>query len=188
MKYTMKRAGAVFLASASLCVLAGALPAAAAETVTTRTVITQQEIPNVQQTNFMDFDLNGDGILSMSEVGEKLFYVFDTDGNQVLDNIEFTNKKVMTIIPMERQTVTLVDYDGDGKVDEKTYTYDTFVQKSHLMRFDRKMDGLSPADFIGHSFLELDDDNSKAIELGEWKEAYTEMVHPLNAEPERYNH
>src|SRR5690606_33257010 len=76
------------------------------ETITTKTIVSQQDIPNVQKTNFSAFDLNGDNILSMSEVGQKLFYVFDTDGNEVLDNIEFNNKKIMTIIPMEKMTYT----------------------------------------------------------------------------------
>lgn len=176
----------LFLSTALVLVLtlgSGAL----AETVTTKTVVTQQDLPNVEQTNFAAFDLNGDNVLSMAEVGEKLFYIFDTDGNEVIDNIEFTNRKVMTIIPMEKQTFTFLDYDSDGNVDKSKYTHDTFIQQSRLIRFDKDMDGLSPADFIEMSFLELDDNNSKAIELDEWKEEYLVKVIPPVAEQERYN-
>lgn len=160
--------------------------AAQAETVRTQTVVHQADIPNMEKVDFTIFDINNDGILSMSEVGKKLFRIFDTDGNMVLDNIEFHNKKMMTIIPMEKSTLTLVDYDNDGVVDKSAYEYDTFIQQSRLSRFDEDKDGLSPVEFTGNSFLELDDDKSKAIELEEWEEAYTVMVHPKAAEQERY--
>lgn len=173
---------------ASVAVLAlGMSTTVNAETVTTKTVVSQKEMSNVKEINFSAFDVNNDGILSMAEVGEKLFYLFDTDGNEVIDNIEYNNKNVMTIIPMEKQTFTFVDYNNDGIADDKTYTYETFIQQSRLMRFDKNMDGLSPEEFIGDSFLKLDDDKSKAIELEEWKEGYLVSVRPPVAEQERYS-
>lgn len=182
----MKLSNKLLLASASCALLFSTAPANADTTVTTKTVVHQKELPNTNKTNFNAFDLNEDGILSMQEVGEKLFYIFDTDGNEVIDNIEFDHKQVMTIIPMQKDTYTYVDIDNDGKTDSATYTYETFIQQSQLMRFDENMDGLSPADFIEMSFLELDDDKSKVIELDEWKEEYTAKVRPANAEQERY--
>jgi hypothetical protein len=172
--------------STAVCALS-LIAVAQAETVTTRTVVEQKEISGVQKTNFSAFDLNNDHVLSMAEVGEKLFYIFDTDGNEVIDNIEFNQKRVMTIIPMEKETFTYVDFDNDGQAERAAHTHESFIQKSGLMRFDDEMDGLSAADFIENSFLELDDDTSKAIELEEWKEAYTVMVSHSNAEQERYN-
>ncbi len=157
-----------------------------ADTVVEKTVVTQKELPDVEKIDFSAFDLNGDDILSMSEVGEKLFYTFDTDGNEVIDNIEFNHKQVMTIIPMEKRVFKFVDYDDDGRTDQSSYTYEEFIEQSMLMRFDENMDGLSPADFIKMSFLALDDDKSSVIELEEWKEEYLSTVLPHN-EPERYN-
>ncbi len=175
----------MLLASAACALIIGSQPANA-ETVTTKTSVHQKDLPNIEKTDFGAFDLNHDNILSMSEVGKKLFYIFDTDGNEVIDNIEFDHKQVMTIIPMEKNTYQFVDFDTDGKTDVATYTYETFFQQSGLMRFDQDMDGLSPADFIEMTFLELDDNNSKAIELDEWKEEYTAKVKAANAEQERY--
>jgi hypothetical protein len=173
---------------ASAACIACAVPfKSQAETITKKTVIHQKNIEGVQKTNFKAFDLDNNGILSMNEVGEKLFYIFDTDGNEVIDNIEFNNEQVMTIIPMEKDTYTYVDWDDDNQPEQVTYTYETFIEESPLMRFDEDMDGLSPADFIESSFLRLDDDDSKAIELDEWKEAYIETVIPENAKQERYN-
>jgi hypothetical protein len=182
----MKPYSRLLLASAALISFAIVTPAGA-ETVTTKTVVSQKDVPNVEKTDFSAFDLNHDNVLTMREVGKKLFYVFDNDGNEVIDNIEFQNKKVMTIIPMEKQTFTFMDYDSDGNSDQSTFTYETFIQQSHLMRFDTDMDGLSPAEFIGFSFLETDDDNSKAVELEEWEEAYSLLTRPKAAEQERYN-
>lgn len=158
-----------------------------AKVVTTKTTVEQTPVENTNKVNFSALDLNHDGTLSMSEVGQKLFYLFDTDGNEVIDNIEFKQRRVMTIIPMERNTLTLVDYDNDGQPEKSTYTYENFLEQSQLMRFDHNMDGLSPSEFIGQSFLKLDLNKSKVIELNEWKRAYTAMVHPKAADQERYN-
>ncbi len=155
-------------------------------TVTTETLVTQKEIPNTRKTNFSAFDLNMDGVLSMKEVGTKLFYVFDTDGNEVIDNIEFKHRQIMTIIPMEENTYTYMDWNSDGATDQATYTYDTFFQTSGLARFDKNMDGLSAQEFIGASMLEMDDDKSGMIEIGEWKEAYEGLKSNKASEQERY--
>ncbi len=162
--------------------------AAQAETVTEKISVTQKPLPNVNTVDFKAFDMNQDGTLSMAEVGQKLFYIFDRDGNEVIDNIEFDQKKVMTIIPMEKQTFTYVDYDDDGRTDQSAYDHETFFQQSHLMRFDNQMDGLSPSDFIETGYLQLDDDNSRYIEFPEWQEAYLQLAIPRHVEQERYNH
>ena len=181
----MKSINKLLLASVACISFAAALPANA-ETIKTKTVISQKEVANVRKVNFSSFDLNEDNQLSMSEVGTKLFYIFDTDGNEVIDNIEINNKQVMTIIPMEKSTYTYIDWDNDGEVEETSFTHETFFDQSGLMRFDKNMDGLSASEFIGHSLLELDDDKSTVIELEEWKEAYEEATRPATAEQERY--
>lgn len=147
-----------------------------AETVTTRTTVTQTELPQGQKVDFKAFDVNRDGILSMEEVGERLFYLFDTDGNEVIDNIEFDRNAVLTIVPMEKETMRLVDFDDDGRTDVAAYDYDTFVQQSRLIMFDRDYDGLSAQEFIETGFLKLDADDSNAIELEEWKRVYADQI------------
>lgn len=179
----MRHYNVILLATAAFFIFSPA----SADTVTTKTVVSQKNLAELQSTDFVSFDLNHDNILSMTEVGEKLFYIFDTDGNEVIDNIEFKNKKVVTIIPMEKQTFTFVDHDNDGIADKSSYTYETFIQQSHLMRFDDNADGLSPADFLERSFLEVDRDNSKAIELDEWKKIYIASVSPETSDPDHYN-
>ena len=125
------------IATAAVCILGVSATVVNAETVTTKTVVSTKHLNGVDRVNFASFDLNGDGILSMSEVGERLFYAFDMDGNEVIDNIEMNKKSVMTIIPMEKQTFKFVDDNNDGKTDEGAYTYETFIEKSKLMRFDK---------------------------------------------------
>ena len=160
---------------------------ALADTMTTRTIVTQRDLPDGEKINFTAFDLNSDQILSMEEVGEKLFYVFDRDGNEILDNMEFYRETVLTVIPMEKTVLKMVDYDDDGLTDIYSYDYDNFVRVSRLIMFDEDRDGLSPADFVQTSFLRTDDNDSKAVELGEWKETYITSLRPLTAEQERYN-
>ena len=182
----MRLSNKILLASAAFAVL-WSIPPVSAETVTTKTVVHPKTIPDTDKVNFSAFDLNHDNILSMDEVGETLFYVFDTDGNETIDNIEFDHRQVITVIPMEKDTYTFVDWDNDGNVDKSSYTYDTFFQRSGLMRFDKNVNGLSASEFIDHGFLELDEDDSTVIELDEWKLAYEESMRPENAKQERYN-
>lgn len=162
------------------------------EIITTKTKQTMvNQIPVAGESmriNFDDFDRDGNGILSMSEVGEHLFYIFDTDGNQVIDNIEFNNKRIITVAPMEKRTLTMVDVESaTGSVVTKTYDYEKFYSESGLSRFDKEGDGLSPAKFIGTSFLKLDKDGSKAIELDEWKAGYEISRAPKAADQDNYN-
>ncbi|MEZ0262548.1 MAG: hypothetical protein ACAH80_16205, partial [Alphaproteobacteria bacterium] len=46
--------------------------------------------------DFIQFDMNNDKILSINEIGEMLFKLYDTDGNQVVDNIEYERRAVAT--------------------------------------------------------------------------------------------
>ena len=62
-----------YLLTTSVAVLALLSGTAAAETVTTTTVVTQQAIPHTNEINFIAFDIDNNGILTMNEVGEKLF-------------------------------------------------------------------------------------------------------------------
>lgn len=171
-------------AAVALCAF---MPNAQAETVKTQTIIQGKQTPGVKSVDFSAFDINKDGILTMEEVGENLFYMFDTDGNEVIDNIEWDNVNVYTITPMEKQTFTYVDFNDDGVAEHATYTYEQFWKESQLVRFDEDADGLSPSEFINVGFQKLDINDNNTIELKEWKKGYIETVIPESAEQERYN-
>lgn len=173
--------------SAVAFVTALAAQTATAETIKTKTYVDTADTIEERKIDFSAFDVNEDGLYSKSEVGERLFYVFDLDGNEVVDNIEWNDKSMYTITPMEKETYKFVDYDDDGYTDLSTYTFETFYKESGLIRFDNDKDGLSAAEFIGVSFQELDDNDNNTIELDEWAEAYTDMIRPETSEPERYN-
>lgn len=155
-------------------------------TVTKTTSTTPMMIEGAIPVNFTYLDVNGDGILSRAEVGEKLFFLFDTDGNKVIDNIEIKKSQVITLIPFEKTELTMIDFDDDGKADIVDVTSDEFMAFSMLNRFDKDNDGLSAEEFIGHSALELDTDKSGVIEYPEWKEVYLKSLSPLNAKQWRY--
>ena len=91
-------------ATVAAAALLGAMPTAQADTEKTTTVVKTRNIDNAEQIKFSVFDVNGDGLYSREEVGEKLFYVFDKDGNEVIDNIEWDQESMYTIIPMEKET------------------------------------------------------------------------------------
>ena len=175
----------LIFSAAALAVLAAA-PMAQAETVTTRTYVQPADVPGLKEVNFTVFDVNGDGIFTMPEVGERLFHSFDKDSNGYIDNIEWKHKAVMTITPMEKETFKFVDTDDDGLVEESTYTYQTFYQASGLTRFDGNANGLSAAEFIDTGYREIDGDDDQLISLKEWEEVYL-ASRPQQDKPENYN-
>ena len=177
----------LLLAGAAIMAVGSIAISAHADSVTKQTTVTQKVLPSTQEVNFAAMDLNHDGILSRSEVGRKLFYIFDTDGNEVIDNIEFYKPKVLTIIPLEKTELTMVDFDDDGKPDVTKYTSEDFSNFSMLNRFDKDNNGLSAAEFIGVPMLKLDTDKSKVIEINEWRDAYIASLSPLSAKQYRYN-
>lgn len=174
------------LAFTAAAVVCGALPAAA-QTVTETTVVTQKKIPDTNTVNFSDFDANKDGVLSMREVGERIFYSFDTDANMILDNNEWDKKSLITIVPVKEETLTTVDWNNDGKVDDAKYSYGEFAAMSKLALFDTNKDGLSPEEFIGHKINVVDMDKSGTVDVEEWKKVYLEELQkPLHNEPTSY--
>lgn len=137
--------------------------------------------------NFVDFDVNRDAIMSVNEIGETLFNIYDTDGNEVIDNIEYDRRAAVTIMPVEKNTVVHYDMDNDGIADKVTYTYETFMQNSLLARFDANRDGLSPREFTGLHFMEADVNNDKAVDLAEWKGSYIPAIDKKNKAEARFN-
>jgi hypothetical protein len=169
----------------ALAVLAPTVPAA---TVTTTTVTTTAPLTtDATPIDFMAFDTNHDGVLSANEVGEKLFYLFDTDGNEVIDNVEFDQGRVYTLQKVKKTTTVAVDLNDDGIPDSVTSDADVALQNTHLARFNTNGDKLSAHEFIDKSFLALDVNDDKTIDLNEWKQAYAESVRPITAIQERYN-
>ncbi len=177
----------ILMASVAALALYIGMPSAQADSVRTKTVVDMQDIDGTKVINFAEFDLNQDGMFAKSEVGKALFYVFDQDGNEVIDNIEWDKPSMYTITPMEKTTYKFVDYNDDGYTDLTSYTYETFYNESGLIRFDQNKNGLSAKEFIAVGIQELDDNDNNTIELDEWEEAYTVMVTHKNAEQERYN-
>jgi hypothetical protein len=137
--------------------------------------------------NFMDFDLNKDGVLSRNEIGKMLFKLYDTDGNEIIDNKEYERRSIITVLPMQKDTMVSYDFDGDGKPDVTKYTYETFAQDTLLSRYDTNKDGLSPHEFTGLDFLAADVNHDHAIDLKEWQGSYISSIDKANKEKARLN-
>lgn len=176
------------LAGTALVAMVAMMPVAAnADTVKTEVVVKQQDIPNRNKVYFSDFDLNKDGILSRWEVGERLFRSFDLDGNMTIDNQEFDKKSVLAIVPVEKETLKMVDINDDGKSEVATYTVETFMQESGLARFTQGSPSISPHDFIGTDYKVIDTSRNGFIELSEWKEIYAKVYAHKHDNPKIYN-
>lgn len=152
-----------------------------------KTIETSLPAVGTRTFNFMDFDLNHDGVLSINEVGKMLFKLYDTDGNGVIDNNEYERRAVLTVVPMQKNTTVSYDLDGDGIADVTKYTYETFMQDTLLTRFDKNRDGLSPHEFTGLDFLAADVNHDKVIDLKEWQGSYIASIDKLNKENARFN-
>ena len=165
------------------------------ETVTespagTTTVTTEEHrtvMTGPHSINFMDFDLNKDGIVSVNEVARVLFKLYDTDGNEVIDNNEYERRINISLMPVQKDTVVSYDFDGDGRPDMTKYTYETFLQDTWLTRFDKNRDGLSAHEFTGRDFLEADVNHDHAIDFKEWQGTYIASIDKTNKEKARVN-
>jgi hypothetical protein len=148
-----------------------------AQTVTTR-VVTQEKAPETgaRIVNFMDFDMNKDGMLSTKEVGDMLFKLFDGDGNDIIDNVEFEHKAVLTVVPVTKKTVVTYDFDNDGMPDKIQRSYENFTRDTELSRFDETGDGLSPHEFSKMDFMQMDANHDKAIDKKEWQASYIASI------------
>lgn len=186
MKYTLLAGQCAVFAG---LVLAGTAQAETMSETTTSTTTTTQKT-TISERNAIDIsklDGNSSGTVSLEEIGERLFYIYDTDGNEIIDNNEFEEKNVVTVIPVEQETVTVTDFDADGHPDETRYSHSHFMERTRLSQFDENNDGLSARDFIGTYFRDLDANEDNAIDLREWKHAYsTEVKEPID-ESESYN-
>lgn len=154
----------------------------------TETLVEQKKIANTNEVNLLDFDLNKDGSLTREEVGEKLFYMFDRDGNMIIDNLEQNRVGLITLIPMQKTTIKMVDVGANGKVEERTLNTEEFMAESRLIAYDQNRDGLTPLEFIGVSFNRLDANNDKAVDVEEWKDAYASYVQPKFMRQNHYNY
>lgn len=156
-------------------------------TVVTQTTASTVADPDATQINFMDFDLNGDLVLTREEVGKQLFYLFDTDGNEVIDNVEFDNENVITMSPVVLERTVLVDFNGDGIVDAGDYTVDSFMAHTNLSAFNDGDSRLSAKNFIEAGFLNTDVNDDTVIDINEFQDAYIASLAPLSANQEIYN-
>lgn len=148
----------------------------------------ETKVPDDARTvNFDQFDLNKDGILARDEVGEKLFEVFDLDGNEVIDNKEMKKPSVVVFVPAEKTTVEIIDYKQEEKPMKARVTQQEFLQQSKLSRFDKNADGLSPIDFLEIPFNTVNVKDDSVIDLEEWKRAYAKTVNPIHTKNYKYN-
>jgi len=159
-----------------------------AKKVTVREEISSKTVSHKNAIDLMSFDLNQDGTLSRDEVGEKLFQIFDRDGNSVIDNREMVRPSLLVFTPMQKKTIEIVDY-GSGDKPQKTKTTETeFMKTTQLGKFDKDGDGLSPLDFLGMSFNRVNVIDDQVIDLYEFKRAYAESVRGMHEEPYNYNY
>ncbi len=158
-----------------------------AQEVTVRVEVAPEVPMGDKFVNFDEFDTNKDGILTQSEVGKRLFKMFDRDGNEVIDNIEMKKPKLVVFAPIDKKTTEIINYQSADMPTKQTVTHEEFMQQSRLAHFDKNKDGLSPLDFLDMTFYRVNVHKDGVIDLYEWERAYAESVRPRHEEPFNYN-
>lgn len=155
-------------------------------TVTTSRENTETEtvpgliLPGSRAIHFEDYDLNHDGQLSRVEAGEMLFRLYDTDGNQVIDDWEFQRKAVLSVAPVITRTKRTVDDNGDGVPEKEEVTEEKGGVDTMLSQYDKNGDGLSAEEFTGKPFRKVDVNRSQVIEKKEWEGVYNSAIDAKN--------
>lgn len=181
----MTRIQPLLFATAAVALTLAALPAQA-QVQTTQQVVnieTREDVvvpPGVTAFRIEDFDLNGDGALVSQEVGDKLFKMYDVDGNGVVDNLEYARKAIATLQPVERTTTISYDMTGNGSVDKQETSHERFLRETQLSRFDKNNKGLSAQELLDRNFREADINDDKFISIKEWRGAYNAAIDRSN--------
>ena len=136
---------------------------------------------------FDEFDLSRDGILSVAEIGESLFKLYDIDGNNLIDNIEYEKRAVFNIVPTEKSTIIYYDFDGDGHADETAYTYETFSRDMQFSRFETARNGLSPHELTETHFNYADINNDRFVNQSEWRKVFIPSLHKHHSQKASFN-
>lgn len=142
---------------------------------------------NTRVLSFKDLDADKDGVLSRDEVGMRLFKLYDTDGNQVIDNLEYKRKAIITVQPIERETKISYFVNGANVPAKTEVSQEDFLRETMLAHFDANKDGLSPKEFLQRDFLRCDVNRDKVIDAKEWLGAYNQAVDKRNKEAAAYN-
>jgi hypothetical protein len=142
---------------------------------------------NTRAINFMDFDMNKDGVVSVNEVAQSLFKLYDADGNGGIDSNEYERRTMVNVMPAQKETVVSYDFDGDGKPDATKYTYETFMEDTWLTHFSANKNGLSAHEFVGLYFNEADVNKDHMVDLKEWEGTYIPSIDKANKEKARLN-
>lgn len=119
---------------------------------------------------WLDLDLNGR--ITRTEVGEYLFFYFDRDGNESLSRGEYSKEREITFIPYEGEGITFVDINHDGQHDGTDFTTETFLHSAMIGEYDPEADGIEADEVLDKGYLKADSDRSKYIELDEWQKIY----------------
>ncbi len=151
------------------------------------------DLQNQKYIEIDDMDLNHDKRLVRTEVAEYLFYYFDRDGNESLDRIEYRRERELSFKPNEDSVLRMIDLDNDGFDDDVVYTNESFFKEAMIGDYDPDELPIDAKYFMDVSFLRLDTDHSRAIELDEWQKIYGKYAvvkpnaPPKAANQDRYN-
>lgn len=157
------------------------------EVITTTTIERTVLAPGTRVYKLSDVDVDGDGMLSRADVGKFLFKLYDTDGNMVIDNIEYERPLILTVLPVERETIVTYDLNGDGTADGKEVTYEVYMRETMLSRFSKNEKGLSAHDFTGKTFRNADINKNHFVDIKEWEATYNEALNSQLQRDAEYN-
>lgn len=182
----MKKFTPLMIATAAV-VAFSALPAQAQMHMDTQKTVVKTEIredvvvpAGVMTFKIEDFDLNGDGSLMKEEVGDKLFKMYDRDGNGVVDNLEYARRALATVQPVERTTTVSYDVTGNGSIDKQETSQERFMRETQLSRFANNDKGLSAQELLDRTFRGADINDDHFISLKEWRGAYNAAIDRSN--------
>jgi hypothetical protein len=148
---------------------------------TTTTVVTRP-------VTFYYYDTSHHNIVANAELTEPVFKIWDTDGNDSIDNHEYYNNAMVMYEPVEYNKRTYQDIDMDGLPELTKEEYTIRLQKLPgypTLNTDKK-DGISVYEFTGFGFQAADLDDNNQVSYDELRKAFYGQAR-LASEPTLYN-
>ncbi len=161
------------------------VPAGTVAVVPATTVAVTSATPVV---TFYYYDPKISRIISAGDLNNNVIAIWDENNNNVIDNHEFYNNKLVVYEPMEYTKRTYMDIDGNGvpELTKEEYTMRLEQLPMYAQLNKDNKEGLTLFEFTGVGFQDADINNDNQVDYDELRKAFYAHI-GVAPKPEKIN-